>query len=110
MKNPPAQFEHMSRVLITGMQCMIPSLHYEVQMSLICQDLLGFAFECQMSLYGRFMLALSRFVHYQLLTIWWLAAVFRPYINSQVRLAIYITAHFPFVAYWRYGKSRIHYH
>ncbi|KZC06320.1 hypothetical protein WN55_10229, partial [Dufourea novaeangliae] len=57
-----------------------------------------------LSWYGRFILNVQIMVHKYLLpaTYWW-SSLFRAYFNGQMRLAMYLTENFPFLAFWSYG-------
>ncbi|XP_076762238.1 uncharacterized protein LOC143430122 isoform X2 [Xylocopa sonorina] len=54
--------------------------------------------------YSRFILNLQLTVHKYLLppTYWW-SRFFRTFFNGQMRLAMYLTEKFPFLAFWSYG-------
>ncbi|XP_059472382.1 uncharacterized protein LOC132194845 [Neocloeon triangulifer] len=110
LRNPPSHFEPMATALITGMQCLIPSLDFHMMMAVIMEDFLGSTYEQKMSLRSKCGVLEVRLVFYQLLARQWLATVFRPFFNGLVRLALFIAARFPFIAYWRYGKKSVHFH
>ncbi|CAB3365060.1 Hypothetical predicted protein [Cloeon dipterum] len=110
MKNPPAKFKVMAHSLLTGMQCTIPSLGFEIKIKMIMEDLLGLPCDLKMDFSSRFTLMVERLTFSTLLRTRWLAFFFRPIFNGLVRLALYISARFPFIAYWRYGKRNIHFH
>ncbi|XP_076638010.1 uncharacterized protein LOC143350088 [Colletes latitarsis] len=57
-----------------------------------------------MSPYSRFMFNVQLMTHKYLLptTSWW-SWFFRAYFNGQMRLAVYLTENFPFLAFWNYG-------
>ncbi|CAL7949976.1 unnamed protein product [Xylocopa violacea] len=57
-----------------------------------------------MSWYSRFILNLQLIVHkYLLPPAYWWSRFFRTFFNGQMRLAIYLTENFPFLAFWNYG-------
>lgn len=62
-----------------------------------------------MTPYSRFRLSSHMFVHTHLLArdAWW-APFFRAYFNGTVRLSVFLTEHFPFLAYWVYGTKASH--
>lgn len=55
------------------------------------------------------MLNAQLFVHQYLMppTKWW-SSIFRAYFNAQMRLAIFLTEKFPFLAYWMFGRKKSH--
>ncbi|CAK9814920.1 hypothetical protein ANTQUA_LOCUS8278 [Anthophora quadrimaculata] len=57
-----------------------------------------------LSWYSRFILNLQMMVHkYLLPPVHWWSRFFRTFFNEQMRLAIYLTEKFPFLAFWNYG-------
>ncbi|KAF7379908.1 hypothetical protein HZH68_016856 [Vespula germanica] len=59
--------------------------------------------------YSKFIFNLQLFVHrYLIATNYWWSVIFRKFFNSQMRLAIYLTEHFPFLAYWSFGVKQSH--
>lgn len=57
-----------------------------------------------LSWYGISILNTQLFVHkYLLSTEYWWSSFFRVFLNSVMRLAIYLTENLPFLAFWSYG-------
>ena len=60
-----------------------------------------------MSRYSRFILNLQNFVHLYLLTAsnrW--SFVFRAFFNAHMKIGIFLTEKFPFLAYWLFGRKK----
>ncbi|XP_015119988.1 uncharacterized protein LOC107043162 [Diachasma alloeum] len=60
-----------------------------------------------MPTYSRLILNFQLFVHqYLLQTRFWWSGLFRAFFNSQMRMGIYLTEKFPFLAYWIFGRRQ----
>lgn len=60
-----------------------------------------------MSRYSRFILNVQYFVHEYLIsaTYRW-SVVFRAFFNGQMRLSVFLTEKYPFLAHWLFGKDK----
>ncbi|KAJ8670246.1 hypothetical protein QAD02_001505 [Eretmocerus hayati] len=107
-------FEEMGRVLLEGLWPVNPhldpkaytafTLHLATSVSTNNNHSIVID-TSSMSLYSRFMLNAQLMVHRYLMppSYWW-SRFFRAYFNSQMRLAIFLTERFPFLAYWLFGR------
>lgn len=111
-------FEKMRDVLLEGLWPMVPQIE-PAAFTAITYRLATLATSnnnhslvtdtSSMSATGRFWFGFQLFVHKNLLNTskWW-APMFRGLFNAQLRFSIFLTEHWPFLAYWMFGKQRSH--
>ncbi|XP_047369789.1 uncharacterized protein LOC124957120 isoform X1 [Vespa velutina] len=106
-------FNEMAHVLLKGLWCINPYLdpHAFTAFTLYLTSLIAtnnnhsINIDYQsMSWYSKFIFNLQLFVHrYLIATKYWWSIIFRKFFNSQMRLAIYLTENYPYIAYWSFG-------
>ncbi|XP_043273180.1 uncharacterized protein [Venturia canescens] len=115
LAKPSEDFDEMGRVLLEGLWPVNPFIDNDAFRAFTI-DLVTSAVPNNnhplmigtrtMSRYSRFVLNLQLFVHEYLIaaTYRW-SFVFRAIFNAQMRMGIFLTERFPFLAYWLFGRS-----
>lgn len=109
-------FEDMSKSLLKGLWPINPfidvhaykALTYYLISTAVSNNNSPLTFPDEnMTTWSRFILGLQLSVHqYLLKTSFWWSGFFRGFFNTQMRLGIYLTEKFPFLAYWIFGKKQ----
>jgi len=104
LKKPPAEFEHMVKALIDGMKPISPMLDVDAFMTFMYR-LCGTSgvSERITTRYSRWMYNVQAYTHDVLLTKRWLAFIFRPLLNYNMRFSVWLNINFPFGAAFRFG-------
>ncbi|XP_058799706.1 uncharacterized protein LOC131669095 [Phymastichus coffea] len=111
-------FDEMGRVLLEGLWPVNPHLDPKAYTAFTLHLAISAATNNNhsvvidtesMGLYSRLMLNVQLMVHRYLMppSYWW-SKYFRFFFNAQMRLAIYLTEKFPFLAYWMFGRHKAH--
>ncbi|XP_014226572.1 uncharacterized protein LOC106652251 isoform X1 [Trichogramma pretiosum] len=116
--NRNKNFEAMGKVLLEGLWPVNPHLDPQAYTAFTMQLAVSAATNnnhsvtidvAGMPAYSRFMLRMQTWVHrYLMHRAYWWSWFFRGFFNSQMRLAIFLTEKFPFLAYWMFGRKKSH--
>ncbi|RZF46592.1 hypothetical protein LSTR_LSTR002924 [Laodelphax striatellus] len=105
LETPVKDFPPMASALLNGMWAMVPILQAEAFMD-FTRHLCGIPQPNELrTLYSRMILQLQLFVHSVLLTRYYLALIFRPILNFQMWLAVFLTPKFPLLAFLTFGRN-----
>ncbi|XP_046619798.1 uncharacterized protein LOC124304973 isoform X2 [Neodiprion virginianus] len=110
------EFEKMRQILLEGVWPISPQIDpdaftaitYRLAMSATSNNNHSLEVDTSsMSSYSKFLLGFQTWVHKNLLqtSLWW-SPIFRGFFNAQMRLSIFLTEHWPFLAYLVFGKQR----
>lgn len=103
LENPPAEFKSMSQALLEGMSAMVPLLDTEAFTD-YTKILCGMKDVQPIKLYSRAVLSIQLFVHRVLLNTF-LGIIFRPILNFNMWLSVFISQRFPFLAFLYFGRN-----
>ncbi|XP_046428108.1 uncharacterized protein LOC124183527 isoform X1 [Neodiprion fabricii] len=110
------EFEKMRQILLEGVWPISPQIDpdaftaitYRLAMSATSNNNHSLEVDTSsMSSYSKSLLGFQTWVHKNLLqtSLWW-SPIFRGFFNAQMRLSIFLTEHWPFLAYLVFGKQR----
>ncbi|XP_022165470.1 uncharacterized protein LOC111030339 isoform X1 [Myzus persicae] len=106
--NPPPRFEHMVEALLDGMKPISPMLDTDAFMA-FTHELCGVPVRQPLvARYSRWMYNVQVFTHSVLLTNAWLAFVFRPVLNYNMRFSVWLNVKFPVGAALQFGTKVFH--
>lgn len=112
-------FDEMSDVLLEGLWPINPFINNEA-FKLFTNHLIISAIpnnnhslnidDRSLPIVSKILFYLQIFVHKYLLQVhYWWSSIFRIYLNWQMKSSIYLTEHFPFLAYYLFGKKESYY-
>lgn len=118
LANRSKTFNEMGRVLLESLWCVTPLIEPEAFTAFTFYLASTAAVNNNHSLkididsmtaYSKFVLRLQLFTHrYLLQPKYWWSGIFHIFFNALMRLSIYLTEHFPFLAYYLFGVKQSH--
>lgn len=106
LKQPPTEFSRMVEALINGLKPISPTLDAAAFRTYLCEVCGISDLKPQMvTRYSRCMYNIQKFTHEVLLTKKWLAIIFRPFLNYNLRFSVWLNDKFPFGAAFRFGTK-----
>ncbi|KAL5238004.1 hypothetical protein ACI65C_005414 [Semiaphis heraclei] len=108
LTNPPPRFEQMVEALLDGMKPISPMLDTVAFMA-FTHELCGAPVRHPLvTRYSRWMYNVQVYTHAVLLTNPWLAFVFRPFLNFNMRFSVWLNVKCPIGAALRFGTKVFH--
>ncbi|XP_050435615.1 uncharacterized protein LOC126842617, partial [Adelges cooleyi] len=104
LKNPPSQFNHMVGALLDGMKPLSFLIDLEAFMKFISR-IYGLPEQRLTNSHSRWIFNIQMFISGVLLTKWWLAWLFRPIMNYQLRISVWLNDNFPLAAALKFGTK-----
>ncbi|XP_065223822.1 uncharacterized protein LOC135847988 [Planococcus citri] len=104
LEKPCENFNEMCAALLNGLKPVSPSLTVNSFME-VCRRNMNFEPKEVDGIYSKCMLGLLLYIHNVLLSVWWVAVIFRPFLNWMMRFSVYCNIKFPLVAYLTMGKE-----
>lgn len=106
LKEPPKEFDSMVKALIEGMKPISPMLDFDAFMTYTF-EMCGITDMKQRltTRYSRCMYNIQIYTHNVLLTKRWLAFIFRPLLNYNMRFSVWLNIKFPFGAAFKFGTK-----
>jgi len=105
IQNPTDEFLKLSDAFLIAMTPVIPLSHKDALYEHMRRSL-NFEPRKLTSLHARIVLSVQIFIHEVLLTIWWLAFIWKPFMNGLLRFSIWANCQkYPLVAMIMFGKE-----
>ncbi|XP_025415895.1 uncharacterized protein LOC112687342 isoform X2 [Sipha flava] len=106
LRKPTPEFNQMVEALIDGMKPISPMLDLDAFMTYLTEICGVTDMDNRLSTrYSRCMYNIQTYTHDVLLTNKWLAVIFRPLLNYNLRFSVWINIKFPFGAAFRFGTK-----
>lgn len=105
LQKPNEEFLSMADALLRGIKPVVPLYHEDGFVEFLRRTL-NMQPETLTSMHARVMVSVLTFIHSVVLTMWWIAFIFRPFLNGLLRLSVFAnTRKYPLVAMLTLGKE-----